>query len=355
MLESIRLKGFTSFLDAELTFAPGLNVIIGENGLGKSHIIKLIYTLAWTSYESYKKQNGEDSNILATSQDVLSKAIAAKLVSVFRPEGLGRLVYRKRAKGPKTAIVAAKFSHPKSEISFDFSIRKTTEVNMHKFNAFAKAPAVFIPPGDVISMMPFLKDAWAKYPYMLDAGYNDLSEFLSGTVPVGAIPSEIAPAVHQIEDVLDGKILLDAGRFYIKINNGGKMEMPLVAEGWRKFAMLGHLIANRSIQKSSLLLWDEPEANLNPRLIKFLAQILYSIATGGTQVIISTHSLFLLREFDLLSRADKQQMANSTYFALKMTDNGTTVNMFNAVEDLDPIVSLDEEINQSEKYMGIAE
>ena len=40
MLESLHLKNFTVFPDAEFTFGKDLNVIVGENGAGKSHVLK---------------------------------------------------------------------------------------------------------------------------------------------------------------------------------------------------------------------------------------------------------------------------------------------------------------------------
>jgi recombinational DNA repair ATPase RecF len=43
MLESLNLKNFTAFGEADFQFSPGLNVIVGENGTGKTHILKLSY------------------------------------------------------------------------------------------------------------------------------------------------------------------------------------------------------------------------------------------------------------------------------------------------------------------------
>jgi predicted ATP-dependent endonuclease of OLD family len=44
MLGSIRLKNFTAFSEADFKFAKGLNVIIGENGAGKTHVLKVAYS-----------------------------------------------------------------------------------------------------------------------------------------------------------------------------------------------------------------------------------------------------------------------------------------------------------------------
>jgi hypothetical protein len=57
-LKEIDLKNQTVFQQAELHFTTGLNVIIGENGTGKSHLLKLAYSiLAWIGacQSTYKK------------------------------------------------------------------------------------------------------------------------------------------------------------------------------------------------------------------------------------------------------------------------------------------------------------
>jgi predicted ATP-dependent endonuclease of OLD family len=43
VLDQIKLDRFTAFEQLSLSFSPGLNVFIGENGCGKTHLLKLIY------------------------------------------------------------------------------------------------------------------------------------------------------------------------------------------------------------------------------------------------------------------------------------------------------------------------
>ena len=45
MLQQLTLKNFTVFNDVSLTFSPHLNVIVGENGKGKSHLLKVAYSM----------------------------------------------------------------------------------------------------------------------------------------------------------------------------------------------------------------------------------------------------------------------------------------------------------------------
>lgn len=42
-IKNVKIKEFTVFKDVAIDFARGINVIIGENGTGKTHLIKLLY------------------------------------------------------------------------------------------------------------------------------------------------------------------------------------------------------------------------------------------------------------------------------------------------------------------------
>jgi recombinational DNA repair ATPase RecF len=89
ILESASIKKFGLFSDDTLEFSPGINVFIGRNGCGKSHLLKLLYTLV--------KECGESpGNGSALESMNLENRLAKKLAGVFRPEGdhIGRLVQR---------------------------------------------------------------------------------------------------------------------------------------------------------------------------------------------------------------------------------------------------------------------
>lgn len=72
--------------------------------------------------------------------------------------------------------------------------------------------------------------------------------------------------------------------------------MPLVAEGLRKLAMLARLISTGVLLEQGYLFWDEPESNLNPKLIKILAKVILSLAEQGDSDFIASHSLFAARD-----------------------------------------------------------
>src|SRR5579872_4272125 len=44
-LTKLEIRNFTVFEKADFSFAPGINVFIGENGTGKSHVLKALYAM----------------------------------------------------------------------------------------------------------------------------------------------------------------------------------------------------------------------------------------------------------------------------------------------------------------------
>ncbi|RYY52086.1 MAG: ATP-binding cassette domain-containing protein, partial [Chitinophagaceae bacterium] len=106
ILKSASIRKFGLFTDEALEFSPGINVIIGRNGCGKSHLLKLLYTLV--------KECGETpGNSSVLESEKLENRLAKKLAGVFRPDNdrIGRLV--QRGKGRGGAEVSATFSNEK--------------------------------------------------------------------------------------------------------------------------------------------------------------------------------------------------------------------------------------------------
>ena len=42
-IEKVTVKNFTVFENLEIDFCRGINILIGENGTGKTHLMKLMY------------------------------------------------------------------------------------------------------------------------------------------------------------------------------------------------------------------------------------------------------------------------------------------------------------------------
>lgn len=163
--------------------------------------------------------------------------------------------------------------------------------------------------------------------------------------------SGIEELLRPLELVLGGKTVLENGRFHVKYD-AGKLEAHLVAEGLRKLAMIAQLIVTGSLTGKGSLFWDEPEANLNPKIIKLVARTILQLCQSGIQVFVATHSLFLLRELDILLRAPEFRKLERWFFGLHPNDDGVQVHQGESIDDIGSIDALDEELNQSDRYLA---
>lgn len=339
MLKSLTIANFAGFGTAKIALSPGLNVVVGENGTGKSMLLKLAYALAKTSEDLGRQET-------PPSKDDWQRSIATKLVATCRPDSLGRLVTRRQGTGQ--AEVAVDFVSPDhAGFSFTFSSKGTKEVKLTRTpDAYLAVGPIFIPTKEMLSSFPGFAAAVRKRELAFDDTYYDLALALEDQpLKPGARPKDIAELIELLEDVMGGRVHLKGGRFYL-----GNMEMPLVAEGIRKLATIAYLVLNGTLRKRGILIFDEPETNLNPKLIVTMAQALVSLAADGVQVIVSTHSLFLLRQLQIELAKGKAQ---ATYLALSRTEAGVQVDSGKSIEDVEPLAMLEAELGQTDDYMAL--
>jgi energy-coupling factor transporter ATP-binding protein EcfA2 len=347
MLKKLKVDHFTVFSQATLNFAPGLNVIIGENGLGKTHILKLAYSLLAASAEGGKKYKGE-----SPTKNLLQGRIAEKLINVFRPESLGRLAQRKQ--GRERCAVTAGFIDTRLNTALSFATQSRSEVKIDKLpKKWLSKPPVFLPTRELLSLYPNFISVYENHYLEIEETYRDTC-LLLGSPPVkGPREKRVSALVAPIEEIMGGKVYLDKnGRFYLSIPGKGNMEIPLVAEGWRKLGMVASLIATGSLLDKGYLFWDEPETNLNPKLIKLMAEVILHLCRNGIQVFIATHSLFLLRELELLGNKQEFSKVKNCFFALSKEEEGVALSQGKSIDDVDPIAALDESLMQSDRYLG---
>ncbi|MCG7576202.1 MULTISPECIES: AAA family ATPase [unclassified Halomonas] len=349
MLKRLELDNFTLFPQARLDFAPGLNVIVGENGTGKSHLLKVAYSVIANAYEQ-----ANEPSVADPTKTLLQKGLADKLIKVFRPESLGRLASRRQ--GAQTCKVSVAFQQPALDTAFNFSTRSQSEVKVDRLpSAWQEKAPVFMPTRELLSQYHWLLPLYENRHVDIEEHHIDLCKLLGAPAIKGPREKVVAELVAPLEEAMGGKVVLDKnGRFYLRMPSQGNLEMPLVAEGLRKLAMLARLVITGSLLDKGCLFWDEPEANLNPKLIKLVARAAVALSEQGIQVVIATHSLFLLKELELLARATKSPKTQQRYFALIKRPEGVEVEQGSQVDDLQTLVLLDEELAQSDRYLELA-
>ena len=116
-------------------------------------------------------------------------------------------------------------------------------------------------------------------------------------------------------------------QFYVKFKKEGlEIAAPLVAEGIKKLGQMIYLIRNGSLTKDTILFWDEPEVNLNPKYIRLVADFLMALSKAGVQIFVATHD-YLLAHY-LSTKADYREVTDAPpmkFFAFTKGEGGTEV------------------------------
>ncbi|MFO0574540.1 MAG: ATP-binding protein [Polyangia bacterium] len=331
------LVNFTVFERAEFEFSRGINVLIGKNGTGKSHLLKALYGMTEGTRRSYsertnepgydmkrvvkltKQQQRKEGLQVSDAEQIEGRArsafVSAYLDDLFIPNDLGGRTVgtkllrlgRRYLEQEIDLIVSCSFSQdpdedevvfmfePNEEKAFSLSVYSSN----NKIPPFLKHASVFLPPREVLTIYPGFTVLYQKRQISFDRTYYDLCQALA--LPLLRQPTQaFASMSASLETAIGGKIILRGDRFIIA-RESGEIDANLEAEGLRKLAMIAHLIANGSLEPGGYLFWDEPEANMNPKLVVLIKNLLVGLAKAGVQVFIATHDYLLCGELSLFS------------------------------------------------------
>ena len=303
MIEHLQLKNFTAFSNLKLDFSPKINAIIGENGTGKTHLLKAAYGLC-SGASLFKDKPDADG-------EELKKALTARLLHLFMPldDKLGKMHHQGAT---SQACLHARFAQGQ-EITATFSNNSKALVIQKRNNyEHYQAEAVFIPTKEVLSFMKGFTSLYAKYGVSFDQRYQDICLLLDlPEVRKENLHEKSKWAIEEIEGIYNGHFVFHGGgRVTFKTGNA-EYSANSVAEGFLKIGMLARLLETGAIQPgiNGSLFWDEPECNLNPKLMELLVQILLELSRNGQQIILATHDYVMLEWINLLMDKSKDDHA----------------------------------------------
>ena len=102
--------------------------------------------------------------------------------------------------------------------------------------------------------------------------------------------------IHEsLHKAIDGRISLsEAGDLEFQ-KEGKSISLSLTSAGVANMGMLALLIERGALELGSFLFIDEPESNLHPAWQIEIAAFLFELARQGVNVVISTHSMTILK------------------------------------------------------------
>jgi len=317
-LSRVQVAEFSTFASADMSFSPGINVLIGENSTGKSHMMKLLYTVLKSIEQS------------GTAKSVLNIKMKEKMAAVFRPDDgkVGRLVRRKVGRDTARVIVECTKAG-----TAKFSLSTLGNVKAEVSGWPDRTKSIFLPSREVLAMFENFIGTYQERLLSFDETYFDVCVALDAAPLRGPRGVAASKLFRPIEKALGGRVSRDGKRFYVTLG-GAKMEAHLVAEGLRKLASLAYLVANGSLQENGVLFWDEPEANLNPRLITRVAEFLQALAESGVQVFVATHDYLLSQKLSLAKEFNRTK-APMKFFSFTRTKEGVVAEEGETISDLE--------------------
>ncbi len=331
MINALTVKNIAAFEELHIDFSPKINVIIGENSCGKTQLLKIAYALNFTQ--------GKIADGSLSTKVQINDFLASKFVSLFKPdkEKVGAICNKYlAAKSPSSCLLT---DGNDKEFGCEISSSRSTTVSVQGDHKLGAESGVFIPTKEVLSLLPAIANRQVEAGHLkalfddtvLDLCYRllvkpqeDIQKAINEDPRIGTLLPDLANAIGGLYEI-DGanqhfavgeyteksrstslsrqaRIYSDGTILSFTQTKAGVLSTSMTAEGYRKIGILQRLLENGelSLSTGSPLFWDEPESNMNPKLMKSLVSCLLELSRNGKQIILASHDYVLLKWFDLL-------------------------------------------------------
>ena len=287
VLTRAKFERFTAFESLDVEFSPGINVLVGENGTGKTHLMKACY--AACDVTTSKSSFGE------------------KLVNTFLPQARvpGRLVKRRVGRAKCSVVIFGQSGQISA--SFSTQVRTTRSKQLQVLGAKTwmeqSIRSAYIPVKDMLANAPGFRSLYDTTELHFEEVYADILNRAFRPPLRGPQEAQRRALLANLRSIVGGRVHYQNEEFVLS-NKDGNLEFTLLAEGMRKLGLIWLLIQNGTLGDSSVLFWDEPETNLNPKLYRSVIETLITLQRNGVQVFLATHDYVILKELDLQMTPD---------------------------------------------------
>lgn len=309
-IKSMKVLNIMAFHQKELDlqFGDGINILIGENGMGKTTLLKMIYAALQYSIEN--QTSGKE------------------LIHFFS----NNLRDFSQMKYPGKEKDTCYYEISDGQHFFKDYLTKKNGIVSEGWKGL-NIQSVFIPTTEMLSHSKGFLAMNQKYNMPFDETQIDI--IVNASLPETKKVSQSCEIIlKEISDVINGKVVQEDDTFYIVKNDGRKIDFSLEAEGMRKLGLLWKLIRNGLLEKNSVLLWDEPEANLNPELYPLVANILLALQKNGVQIFLATYSYNFAKYLEI-RRTEKEQVLIHNLYRNDLGKEIMSVSAYK-MEDLEP-------------------
>ena len=265
----VELDNFLVFKNLSIDLCPGINVIIGGNGTGKTTLLKFVKC----AYETCVYDEEDTTFIHNIHRELAAPACSASSFG-HRP-------------ADTSEFQAKAFSDDKC-LSVSFRDGQVTSSGEEEWKK------------NGIKMAYMIRDVLCNY------GFH--------TLPIDEPTNERTAHILCLLDKAAG------GMFKFDENDGLQLRSNRytrdffhLSSGQQKLARLWMLVRNGIPKGLSVLILDDAEQNLSPNILDNVAQALIELQRLGVQIFLSTYSYILMKELELGKTENDSLLFHSLY------------------------------------------
>ena len=172
--------------------------------------------------------------------------------------------------------------------------------------------SVYIPVKEMLSNAPGFSSLYEAREIHFEEVYADILQRAYLPALRGPMDESRRRLLRELRKAIEGRVTVTNDEFFLS-NQQGNLEFSLLAEGMRKLGLLWHLIQNGVLQSGTILFWDEPETNLNPKMFGAVIDVLLELQREGVQIFFATHDYVILEELDLRKKDYDKVAFHSLY------------------------------------------
>lgn len=335
----------------------GLTVVTGENGTGKSTLLRAIYCVLQPSHgfearkirESVTTLRSIVQNSLGTgafSPDDSVEMLLERARSIA-PDRMGRadserldFIETLLREGRDTRFyeacvdeaIRAEFGSRSQMVNLRSDGTAVLRVEHRSHRSWCEVDADGVSwhgsigylPGVIYHDSPFTLDSASPVlpgnhgdmlsARLYDGGHQDPIRTMMGRTKRETFDSLVA-------EIVEGEV--SDSSTTIVTRDGVKMDMRNIAAGTKVFVILRTLVDRGCLNDDSVLLLDGPEAHLHPRWINILAKVVaVMVSDMGVRVVMTTHSPQLLMAVE---GASEDRDIHTSYYDLSPDSDGNVL------------------------------
>ena len=294
--------------ELDLSNLKNLNVIIGPNNSGKTYFSYFIYTVLKIFYENIGLPKKVTKSLLTGNEYYYSEELLKELPIIFHTN-------------------EKKFENTKINISLDIT-DKFDSVDFENISKIFGINNIYFFPAERSGVVLFYKQLFQSgndilRKFELSRDVNILKDVSNYPEPINEYmkflnrnfedrnETEIYKNVFvNIEDIIDGEILVRDDKILYKNKKDFELEMGLVSSTVKTLVGF-YLYIKYCAKEGDIIFIDEIELNLHPRNQLELIKLFNILTKYGIKFIVSTHSPLIMQEINnMILYEEKKKNSN---------------------------------------------